>query len=80
MTARPTVVVTLVLGLGRKEEEPSPLAKGEKAGAMGVVVSWASADYNGGGARLDIKLVDIGSLAGPLALRDGGVGLGRDRS
>ena len=44
-------------------------AKGEKAGAMGVVVSQASADYNGeGGARVDIKLVDIGSIAGPLAL------------
>jgi hypothetical protein len=44
-------------------------AKGEKAGAMGMVVSQASADYDGdGGARIDIKLVDVGSLAGPLAL------------
>jgi hypothetical protein len=44
-------------------------AKGEKAGAMGVVVSQADADYSGdGGAHLDIKLVDVGSLSGPLAL------------
>jgi hypothetical protein len=51
--------------LGYKRTE----AKGEKAGAMGVVVSQASADYDGeGGARIDIKLVDVGNLAGPLAL------------
>jgi hypothetical protein len=44
-------------------------AKGEKAGAMGFVMSKADADYSGeGGAHLDIKLVDIGSLAGPLGL------------
>ena len=44
-------------------------AKGEKAGAMGMVVSQADADYSGdGGAHLDVKLVDVGSLAGPLAL------------
>ena len=44
-------------------------AKGEKAGAMGMAVSQADADYTGdGGAHLDVKLVDVGSLAGPLAL------------
>ena len=44
-------------------------AKGEKAGAMGMVVSQADADYSGdGGAHLDVKFVDLGSLAGPLAL------------
>jgi len=44
-------------------------AKGEKTGAMGMVVSQADADYSGdGGAHLDVKFVDLGSLAGPLAL------------
>jgi hypothetical protein len=44
-------------------------AKGEKAGAMGMVVSQASANYSGeDGAHLDIKLLDIGNLAGPLGL------------
>jgi hypothetical protein len=44
-------------------------AKGEKAGAMGMVVSQADAGYSGGGgAHLDVKLVDVGSLTGPLAL------------
>jgi hypothetical protein len=44
-------------------------AKGEKAGAMGMVVSQASADYSGeDGAHLDIKMLDIGNLAGPLGL------------
>jgi len=44
-------------------------ATGEKAGAMGVVMSQANADYNAdGGAHLSIKLLDIGSMSGPLAL------------
>jgi hypothetical protein len=44
-------------------------AKGEKAGAMGMTIAQADADYSGdGGAHLDVKLVDIGSLAGPLGI------------
>jgi len=44
-------------------------AKGEKAGAMGVVISQANADYDGeAGAHLDVKVGDVGNLAGPLAL------------
>lgn len=44
-------------------------ATGEKAGAMGVVMSQANADYSGDGdAHLSIKMTDIGSMTGPLAL------------
>jgi hypothetical protein len=44
-------------------------ANGEKAGAMGVVMSQASADYSGdGGAHVGIKVIDVGSMSGPLAL------------
>jgi hypothetical protein len=44
-------------------------ANGEKAGAMGVVMSQASADYSGdGGAHVGIKMIDVGSMSGPLAL------------
>ena len=44
-------------------------ATGEKAGAMGMVVSHADADYSGeGGAHLDVKITDIGNVTGPLGL------------
>jgi hypothetical protein len=44
-------------------------ATGEKAGAMGVVMSQASGEYNSdGGAHIGVKLLDAGNLAGPLAL------------
>jgi hypothetical protein len=44
-------------------------ATGEKAGAMGMVVSEAKGEYNAeGGAHIAVKLLDVGSLAGPLAL------------
>jgi|KBSMisStaDraftv2_1062788.scaffolds.fasta_scaffold369484_1 hypothetical protein len=44
-------------------------ANGEKAGAMGVVMSQANADYSGdGGAHLSIKMIDIGSMAGAMGL------------
>lgn len=50
-------------GFRRKE------AKGEKNGAMGLTISEASARYEGeGGARLRIKLADVGSLSGPMAI------------
>lgn len=50
-------------GFRRKE------AKGEKNGAMGLSVSEASARYGGEGpANLRIKIVDVGSLSGPLAM------------
>ena len=52
-----------VSGFKRKE------AKGEKNGAMGLSISEASARYEGeGGARLRIKIVDVGSLSGPMAM------------
>jgi len=44
-------------------------ATGEKSGAMGLVMSQAKADYSGdGGAHIGMKLIDVGNLAGPLAL------------
>jgi hypothetical protein len=52
-----------VAGFKRKE------AKGEKNGAMGLTISEASARYDGeGGANLRVKIVDVGSLAGPMAI------------
>jgi hypothetical protein len=44
-------------------------ATGEKAGAMGMVVSHADAEYSGdGGAHLSVKITDIGNVTGPLGL------------
>jgi hypothetical protein len=44
-------------------------AKGEKNGAMGISFSQATADYDGpSGADLDIKIIDVGTLSGPLAM------------
>jgi hypothetical protein len=44
-------------------------ATGEKAGAMGMVVSHADGDYSGdGGAHLSVKITDIGNVTGPLGL------------
>jgi hypothetical protein len=52
-----------VAGFKRKE------AGGEKAGAMGMVMSTANGRYEGpGGGRIDLKITDIGSMAGPMAL------------
>jgi hypothetical protein len=52
-----------VAGFRRKE------AKGQKNGAMGLSVSEASGRYEGpDGASLRIKIVDVGSLAGPMAI------------
>jgi hypothetical protein len=50
-------------GFKRKE------SKGEKNGAMGLTISEASARYDGpDGANLRIKILDVGSLAGPMAM------------
>jgi hypothetical protein len=44
-------------------------ATGEKAGAMGMVVSHADGEYSGeGGAHLSVKITDIGNVTGPLGL------------
>lgn len=52
-----------VAGLERKK------AQGEKAGAMGVKVSNAMGQYEGAeGARLKIKLIDMGSMKGFAAM------------
>jgi hypothetical protein len=52
-----------VSGFKRKE------TKGEKNGAMGLSIAEASARYEGeGGASLRIKIVDVGSLSGPMAM------------
>ena len=50
-------------GFRRKE------IKGEKNGAMGLTISEASARYDGdGAANLRIKIADVGSLSGPMAI------------
>jgi hypothetical protein len=44
-------------------------ATGEKAGAMGMVVSHADGEYSGdGGAHLSVRITDIGNVTGPLGL------------
>jgi hypothetical protein len=44
-------------------------ATGEKAGAMGMIVSHADGEYSGdGGAHLSVKITDIGNVTGPLGL------------
>ena len=44
-------------------------AKGEKSGAMGITVAEASARFErDGGASLHVKIVDAGSLSGPLGM------------
>lgn len=48
-------------------ELPRKRASGEKAGISGMTISQASATYQAGDQRIELKIVDTGGLVGPMA-------------